>query len=653
MRWGSLSSFASALLSLLSLTACLDRELVPLNPCLVSNVIDEVQSRRIDKVDILFVIDNSNSMKQEQESLERELPALMRALTSGDGDRDGMRDFAPVLDLHLGVVSTDLGVPGAIVEKCDNHGDDGLLQHAPTRDGCAAAYPSFLSFSAGDDPETLAHDFGCIAGLGTDGCGLEQQLEAPLKALWPSVDRDPLTGVVREPNRIRFLGTSDGVGSLGHGDLENVGFMRSADDGSSILAIVLVTDEEDCSMITTDDIASVPLQEINLRCFNHKEALYPITRYVDGLRALRPLNPDLVLFAAIVGVPEALVSESVLASTDLANTAQREAFYERILNDDAMQERVATPEMIDATSGGGSPAPVTSANLVPSCNTPGRGKAYPPRRIVEVARAFGENAIVQSICQESFAPAVDAIVKLIASKIPSLCLPRALVRDSSGAVDCDIVWELPLVGKAPAGTPTRCSEHTLLEALDPATATRGERCRVPQLGLTSEAAVVATTGTAAGWYYDDFSTARSQECGSDRPQRLTFTEGAQPPNGVKVKLECLDEHARPPTASSSPSSPSFALIGSACDEIDAAGNVISSDAMCTVVSAGSTGGSAERSAMFCHPEHNVCVLGCTGDADCPPSWRCDSRPETIAETQTMSLPIGQAFCASPTCDSDT
>ena len=70
----------------------------------------------VDQVDVLFVIDNSGSMSEEQVKLSKELPRLVRVLASGDLDgvpnADGQPDFQPVASLHLGVVSSDLGVNG-------------------------------------------------------------------------------------------------------------------------------------------------------------------------------------------------------------------------------------------------------------------------------------------------------------------------------------------------------------------------------------------------------------------------------------------------------------------------------------------------------------------------------------------------------------
>src|ERR1700748_677474 len=103
---------AIALATLATLMGCLDRELVPVNPCLVSGVSRKVQVKNVDKVDLLMMVDNSNSMAGEQGSLKDQFPSVIKVLTTGyrfDGDPD---PFPPVKDLHVGVVSSDMGIPG-------------------------------------------------------------------------------------------------------------------------------------------------------------------------------------------------------------------------------------------------------------------------------------------------------------------------------------------------------------------------------------------------------------------------------------------------------------------------------------------------------------------------------------------------------------
>ena len=91
------------------LSGCLNRKLKPLNPCLVSGVVAEIAVTNIDKVDMLFMVDNSNSMHEEQAALRTQFAHLIEVLTTGDRNGDGKADFPPAKDVHLGVVTSDMG----------------------------------------------------------------------------------------------------------------------------------------------------------------------------------------------------------------------------------------------------------------------------------------------------------------------------------------------------------------------------------------------------------------------------------------------------------------------------------------------------------------------------------------------------------------
>jgi len=64
---------------------------------------------------------------------------------------------------------------------------------------------------------------------------------------------------------------------------------------------------------------------------------------------------------------------------------------------------------------------IGAGDLVPACvrtdKDGNQSTAYPARRIVELAKGFGENGIVQSICQDDFEPTIDAIVDRIANRV--------------------------------------------------------------------------------------------------------------------------------------------------------------------------------------------------------------------------------------------
>jgi len=361
----------------------------------------------IERIDMLFIADDSGSMKQEHEALRMQFPRIVRALVTGDIDADGEPEFAGVSDLHLGVISPDLGGLGTVgIERCEGGGDDALLQHEPQADGCAASYPSFLTYVAADnDVDRLAADFACVATLGTDGCGFEQPLEAALKALWPDGDA-----------RVDFFMLGE-ARSGGHGDGANAGFSRGDADGNaapSLLIVVLLTDEDDCSawdggiftpthFLPPDDPRGQ--QALNLRCFLNADGLYPVERYVEGLRLLREGAEQLVMFTLIAGVPAELVTTDQLDAFDYDDPVARDAFYDVLLEDPRMQEEV------DETR-----TPEQGANLTPSCDT-GGVIAYPPRRLVQVARGFGANGIVQSLCQADYGEAVGRILERIAHRM--------------------------------------------------------------------------------------------------------------------------------------------------------------------------------------------------------------------------------------------
>lgn len=323
-------------------------------------------------VDMLFVIDSSGSMSEEQRALAREFPRMVRMLATGDVDEDGTPEFEPVTDLRVAVTTTELPtgefeIPGCTPSRLD--GDDGILRRHGYwwREECARDYPPFLEFRAGETPaDAFVADFGCVAQVGTTGCGFEQPLEAALKALTPSTAD------------VTF------VEGVGHGDGENAGFVREG----AILAVVVVTDEDDCS-VRDPELFNLESERYphdpasgNHRCFSYPEALTSTERYVDGFRRFKPDESDGFFFAAITGVPRDLVAEP--GAIDYA-----------ALRADPRMERRRDPENPD--------------RLVAACDVVGIGYAEPAGRIVQVAEGLGESGTVRSICDATFTEALGGI----------------------------------------------------------------------------------------------------------------------------------------------------------------------------------------------------------------------------------------------------
>ena len=132
-------------------TGCLDRKVVPAKPTTSNVFVDQIVQTAVDKIDLLFMIDNSVSMADKQEILKAAVPVLLGRLVApicvdGNGSADGRQrstrtanvrlrtspEFAPINDIHIGIVSSSLGAHGGTVCSAPAAGDDGN-PHAPRR----------------------------------------------------------------------------------------------------------------------------------------------------------------------------------------------------------------------------------------------------------------------------------------------------------------------------------------------------------------------------------------------------------------------------------------------------------------------------------------------------------------------------------------
>jgi hypothetical protein len=647
-RWLPATTFSSRALAGVStlgmvgalssaLAGCPNQELAPLTPCTVSGVSIEVPQTGVDKVDLLFMIDNSGSMAEEQKKLAAVLPDLVTVLTTGQLNPNMPKerpDFPPVKSLHIGVVSSDLGVNAApAIESCGGasydptapdpanttasvrmmppngtrldkpFGDNGQLLTATTvaQSGiwsrpfgttfstpveltvpgdarCAQVQVNrFIDFNAGTtNPDQTKLEFSCIAKLGKNGCGLEQQLESAYKALAPS--------------SVTFSRNSRGQGS-GGGAVNN-GFLR--DD--AVLAVVFVTDEEDCSIpdnsseLFNRNSSMFKPGDINTRCGKpeNQQFLFPTKRYVDGLRALKSeAFQDRIIFAAIVGIPLA-----VNLGGEPAHSGKTE--LEGILARGDMQFSVR-PSSISTTD----------EEPVPVCTSPnGDGNAAPARRFVEAASFFGDNGVVTSICENEYGSALQAVITKIAAQLSGACLPRQL-RPVDGKVECDVV-EI----RAPGDT-SPCDAgkgRTPLENRRVGDTVRTV-CQVNQVAVNN-----GQLGTGAGWYYDNFTAQVKMECTAN-PQRIAFTPGAEVAPGAQARFECFQ-----------PVAPG---VDSTATGRDAVNKACDNDGVCQSQN-------DDQYKLICVT--GGCQIQCESDASCPLGWHC------VADTATS-----RQYCVNPTC----
>jgi hypothetical protein len=277
-----------------TLTGCPSRDVSAVDPSQAKEEQKEIPVNLNRDIDILWVIDNSGSMRQEQESLARNFPEFIDVLNTIEGG---------LPDIHMGIISSNVGTgDDGLESNCEDDGDNGILQvgTCPALTGGVR----FIEDIAIDDDGTnrqknysgdLADQFSCMAQLGIGGCGFEQHLESMRRAL-ENTD-------------------------------ENAGFLRE----DAFLAVIFIQDEDDCSASNTalfggsrDDTRDSEFGEYSsFRCFEYGTACDPdaertlgprdncvpddesdyieqVSTYIDFLKGVKD-DPDQLIVAAITG----------------------------------------------------------------------------------------------------------------------------------------------------------------------------------------------------------------------------------------------------------------------------------------------------------------------------------------------------------------
>ncbi len=262
--------------------ACLDRPVALQQPSTSKLSTKLYQNKKVDKIDLLFMIDNSASMADKQKILADAVPDLVNRLTnpvcvdssganaesvpSGQPCPNGkVREFDPIKDIHIGVITSSLGGHGA--DSCSESGQgftphQADMSHLITRgkDASGGAIPTVPTWNSKGflnwDPDGKASPPGesnvgnlisnftdIVRGADEDGCGFESQLEAWYRFLVdpaPYAQMAPCDCDAAHPNQCRC-----GTG------LDTTVLQQRADmvRQDSLLAVVMLTDENDCSVI--------------------------------------------------------------------------------------------------------------------------------------------------------------------------------------------------------------------------------------------------------------------------------------------------------------------------------------------------------------------------------------------------------------------
>jgi hypothetical protein len=430
--------FAPPLFALpIALAACTGHDLVAPSPMPEQQTDTYLPVTTVRKADILFMIDNSLSMEQEQDNLARNFPAFIDELRKIQGG---------LPDVHIGVVSSDMGASAG----CSAVGQNGLFQGWDRACGLDRESRFIVAANAEHDRNyqgDLASVFGCMARVGTSGCGFEHQLAATTKAL--SAQRSP----------------------------ENAGFLR--DD--AYLQIVLITDEDDCSAPPGSTLFSqdFPGEEPSYRCARaghacggqmppdadfsaplaeckptEHGALIDVQTFVDQIRALKS-DPNKILVSGIFGWPA------------------------------GAGEYKVGKQIVDERTGR-----LGGWDYLPACQSM-NGNATAALRVKQFVDGFGTNGAFESICSDDFRPVLKRIGVNLGKVIGGpLCIETPPV-DTSPApgvqVDCVVSESVPASGGEESYLPA-CTEHStkpcweLVDGTDASTCATGLAVKLQRHG---------------------------------------------------------------------------------------------------------------------------------------------------------------------------
>lgn len=378
------------------------------------------------RADVLFLIDNSASMAPMSAELQRRFGSFLSVF-------DQLAVDGKHADLHIAVVTSDYGRDGSCVAR--GPGGRFVRVGAAAPPGCLGPVGDpFIRFSydpknpannlpAGQD---LATTFRCMASVVNDtinGCGLEYPLESVYAA-------------------------------LAGGVAENGAFLR--DD--ALLAVVFVTNEDDCSAASDADLlaprddrtgfrSSYRCTRYGLLCSGVAPPygadamglrsgcipapnpggggpgkLHDVSRYVDRFTKTRaegglkddPRDVILVGIDAKAGGPGEDTIEILLAS-----------------NPDRGEPFKACSPFSDADG-----KPTCVPVLQRGCDRGGGFFGDPAVRLNAVVRAAPIHHVA-SICDDDYSGALGKVASLIKESLDAACIDRQLIDPSDP--DCEVV----------------------------------------------------------------------------------------------------------------------------------------------------------------------------------------------------------------------
>ncbi|HEY5088609.1 MAG TPA: vWA domain-containing protein, partial [Polyangia bacterium] len=403
-------SALAAWLTIIGMPAC-----APQDPGVSTESVTRAASASPNKVDILFMVDDSSSMTLMQQKMLAQIPTFIQVIQALP---------AGLPDIHLAVVSSDMGAPsdqGPGIGCSQTGGDAGNFFFAPQGTCTATTLAPGATFIMDDatgatknftmaDPAGLATVFQCIALLGQSGCGFEHQLASVARALGSDGQPPPAA---------------------------NVGFLR--DDAE--LAIVMLTNEDDCSAPASG--SPLAIYSLNGGTQSITNPNGPIANYRCGGGPLGghlcddpsgpnpttlqqpPLDPPT---DATTGDPRTLTLTNC-ESNDTSSSALIpvgsliagiKALKANTSSDIVVGAIVApaTPYVVQWLPGSGSSTAELWPSVEHSCGpTADQSFGDPSVRISQFVKAFGDSGVIGSICDGSFQTTFQLIANTIGAHL--------------------------------------------------------------------------------------------------------------------------------------------------------------------------------------------------------------------------------------------
>ncbi|MBV1860286.1 MAG: VWA domain-containing protein, partial [Nannocystaceae bacterium] len=493
-------------------------------------------------VDILFVVDNSGSMGEEQSNLAESLGNFVSLL-----EADDVR-----ANYRIGITTTDdsnywcrgAGVSDAesgqfVLSSCRSRlgdfyfsGDDTDAEAACT-DYCQLDSIEVLPTVTDTDPTpsrrpwveniqgvtnlpdgvSTTQALECFAPQGINGCGFESHLESMWKALRLSEQSGhSQSGFLRDSALLSIVFVTDEADCSFNRELQNTVFGEEGVGNQVFWSLPGVQQSPTSAVcwnagvscdfsLESDQCTSVDLDvDGNETTDEELASLYPLSKYTDFVQEIeaekKTLDPGLeVIVSVIAGVPENYPQVQQLSYAPGADASNPDSFQARFGIGQGCSSQVA--------------------------------EAVPPVRLREFAEMFlasDNDSNLFSVCSTDYGPALAASAESVRSKLRPACMP-ACVADTS-PVEEGLQPLCTLIQTYNDGSGT--IDESIPECGDGGAVPDG--ANVCFVALLDHSGLTETT--------DDDMQPACIDAGWNLEFRINRPEGTPAPSGVQVSATC-------------------------------------------------------------------------------------------------------------------